>query len=69
MDGTHAGFSLGCLKDMSDEANVWLKNRKTNWSHAFAIVDWFNSGDFRLDLVDITKGKTILWGQEINGNT
>ena len=69
VDGTHAGFSLGCLKDMSDEANVWLKNRKTNWSHAFGVVDWFSNGDFRLDVVDITKGKTFLWGKLIDGNT
>ena len=68
LDGTHAGFSLGCLKDMSDEANSWLRHRKTSWSHAFGIVDWFSNHDFRLDVVDITKGKTILWGEEINGN-
>ena len=69
VDGAHAGFSLGCLKDMSDEANSWLKNRKTNWGHAFGIVDWFSNGDFRLDVVDITKGKTFLWGKMIDGNT
>ena len=54
---------------MSDEANSWLKNRKTNWGHAFGIVDWFSNGDFRLDVVDITKGKTFLWGKLIDGNT
>jgi predicted phosphodiesterase len=68
LDGAHAGFSLGCLKDMSDEANTWLRNRKTSWGHAFGVVDWFANNDFRLDVVDITKGKTILWGDEIDGN-
>ncbi len=68
VDGTHAGFSLGCLKDMSDEANVWLRNRKTNWGHAFAVIDWFKNGDFRIDIVDITNGKTFLYGEEIDGN-
>ena len=69
VDGTHAGFSLGCLKDMRDEANVWLRNRKTNWGHAFAIIDWFGNGDFRVDVVDITNGKTNVWGNEIDGRT
>ena len=69
VDGTHAGFSLGCLKDMRDEANVWLRNRKTNWVHAFAIIDWFGNGDFRVDVVDITNGKTNVWGNEIDGRT
>jgi hypothetical protein len=68
VDGAHHGFSLGCLKDMSGEKNAWLKNRQVNWSHAFGIIDWFNNGDFRLDVVDIQKGKTFLWGKMIDGN-
>lgn len=68
VDGAHHAFSLGCLKDMSSEANVWLKGRNVNWAHAFAIVDWFDTGDFRIDVVDIHKGKTFVWGQTIDGN-
>jgi len=68
IDGTHASYSLGCLKDMSSEKNKWLKGRNHNWSHAFGIVDWFKNGSFRLDVVDITDGKTFIWGKEINGN-
>lgn len=68
VDGTHAGFSLGCLKDMSREANIWLKGRCNNWSHAFAIVDWFEDGNFRIDVVDISKGRTFVWGRSIDGN-
>ena len=67
VDGTHAAFSLGCLKDMSCEANLWLKGRRTNWSHAFAIIDWHNDGDFRADIIDISRGRTFVWGKPING--
>ena len=68
VDGAHHAFSLGCLKDMSAEKNRWLRNRQINWSHAFAVVDWFDNGDFRLDVVDIQNGKTFLWGNMIDGN-
>ena len=68
VDGAHHSFSLGCLKDMSSESNVWLKGRHTNWSHAFGIIDWFPNGDFRLDVVDITNGKTFVHGKLIDGN-
>lgn len=68
VDGAHHAFSLGCLKDMSSEKNLWLKRRQVNWSHNFGIVDWFSDGNFRLDVVDIQKGKTYLWGNMIDGN-
>jgi len=69
IDGTHAAFSLGCLKEMTSEANTWMKGRRNNWGHAFGIVDWATDGSFRLDVVDITNGKTFLWGKEIDGRT
>ena len=68
VDGAHHAFSLGCLKDMTSEANMWLRGRTTNWAHAFAVIDWFPGGDFRLDVVDIHNGRTFVWGEEINGN-
>jgi len=68
VDGAHHGFSLGCLKDMSADSNIWLKGRYVNWAHAFGIIDWFPNGDFRLDVVDITNGKTFVWGQPISGD-
>lgn len=68
VDGAHHAWSMGCLKDMSSEANMWLKGRQTNWFHAFGIMDFFENGDFRLDVVDITRGKTFVWGKEIDGN-
>ena len=52
MDGPKAAWSMGCLKDMSEEANLWLGNRKINWAHAFAIVDYYGEkGDFTVNVV------------------
>ena len=68
VDGAHHAFSMGCLKDMSSETNMWLNNRQVNWAHAFGVANWFSNGDFRLEVVDIVNGKTFLWGKEINGN-
>ena len=68
MDGQKSAWSIGCLKDMSDEENKWLGYRKTNWSHAFSIVDFFESGYFTVHVIQIIKGKTSLWGEIIDGN-
>lgn len=68
VDGAHGAFALGCLKDMRAETNFWLKGRKHNWGHAFGVVNWHPDGNFRLDVVDIHKGKTFLWGELIDGN-
>ena len=67
VQGQQAAWSIGCLKDMSSEANLWLKNRITNWSHAFAIVDFFERGNFTVHVVQIIDGKTSLWGELIKG--
>ena len=68
LNGTIGSWSLGCLKDMSREQNKWLRGRLHNWAHCFGIIDWFSTGDFRMDVVDIHKGKTFVWGQTIDGN-
>lgn len=65
LGGTIGSWSMGCLKDMSREQNKWLRGRLHNWCHAFAIVDWFTNGDFRVDTVEIHKGKTTVWGNVI----
>ena len=67
-DGPKSAWSIGCLKDMSDEANKWLQNRATNWAHAFAIVDFYDKGLFTVHIVQIINGKTSLWGELIDGN-
>ena len=67
MDGPKSAWSIGCLKDMSDEANGWLGNRKINWAHAFAIVDFFKGGLFTVHIIQIIKGRTSLWGELIEG--
>ena len=69
MDGPKAAWSIGCLKDMRDEANTWLGNRKTNWAHAFAIVDFYDkAGHFTVNVVQIIDGKCSVWGKLIDGN-
>ena len=59
---------MGCLKDMSSEANEWLRGNLHNWNHGFAIVDWFQGGNFKVEVVEIIDGKTSLWGKLIDGN-
>tara|TARA_R110002020_G_scaffold34973_2_gene105940 strand:- start:210 stop:971 length:762 start_codon:yes stop_codon:yes gene_type:complete len=65
LGGTKSAWSMGCLKDMSAEKNKWLKGRLHNWNHAFAIIDWFKNGDFKVEVVEIINGKTTVWGKEI----
>jgi predicted phosphodiesterase len=68
MDGPKSAWSIGCLKDMSSEANLWLKNRRINWAHAFAIVDFYEQGLFTVNVVQIINGKCSVMGKFINGN-
>ena len=68
MDGAKSAWSIGCLKDMRAEANEWLGNRRINWAHAFAIVDFFEKGLFTVHIIQIINGKTCLWGEIIDGN-
>lgn len=65
LGGTIGAWSMGCLKDTSRDRNRWLRGRLHNWQHAFGIIDWFENGDFRLDVVEIIKGRTTVWGKEI----
>ena len=67
MDGVKSAWSIGCLKDMSDEQNEWLGGRRINWSHGFAIVDFFDKGHFTVHVIQIVNGQTSLWGQVIKG--
>ena len=68
LGGQVSAISLGCLKDMSKESNAWLGGREHNWSHAFAIVDFFDKGYFTTDVVQIIKGKAVVQGELIDGN-
>jgi len=67
MDGCKSAWSIGCLKDMSSVANNFLCNRKTNWSHALAIVDFFGNGYFTVHILQIINGKTSFEGKLITG--
>ena len=66
-DGVKSAWSIGCLKVMSPKANGWLDYRDVNWSHAFAIVDFFGNGYFTVHVMQIIKGKTSLWVEVIDG--
>ena len=68
MDGAKSAWSIGCLKNMSDEANSWLGNRRINWAHAFAIVDFYKNGLFTVHIIQIIDGQTALWGELLDGN-
>ena len=68
MDGAKSAWSIGCLKDMSDEANSWLGNRRINWAHAFAIVVFYKNGLFTVHIIQIINGQTSLWGELVDGN-
>jgi hypothetical protein len=67
VDGTKSAWSIGCLKDMSSDNNSWLGGRKHNWSHGFAIVDFFDKGYFNVQPIVIQNGRTSLWGRMIQG--
>ena len=67
MDGVKSAWSIGCLKDMSEEQNEWLGGRRINWAHAFAIVDFFAKGHFTVHVIQIIDGETSLWGELIKG--
>jgi len=64
--GTISAWSLGCLKDIEADED-WLSGRLTNWNHAFAIIDFYKNGDYKVEVVEIINGKTSLWGQLIDG--
>lgn len=67
LDGTVKAWSLGNLKDMSRDKNQWLKGRIHNWQHAVGYVTWFKDGNFRVEVIDIVKGKTAFRGEVIDG--
>ena len=64
--GTISAWSLGCLKDIEEDED-WLSGRLTNWNHAFAVIDFFGDGDFKVEVVEIINGKTTLWGEVLDG--
>jgi len=67
MDGPKSAWSIGCLKDMTAEANAWLGNRQHNWQLGFAIVNFYRGGNFNVELCTIIDGKTVVDGKLIEG--
>ena len=68
LGGTQSAWSLGCLKDTKSDKNKWMRGNLNNWNHAFAVVDFFNNGDFKVEVVEIINGRTTLWGEYIDGS-
>ena len=52
---------------MKSSKNRWLRGNLHNWNHAFAIVDIFKNGDFKVEVVEIINGRTTVWGKYIEG--
>jgi len=67
VDGAKGAYSIGCMKDLSPEANKFLLNRKHKWRNCFAVVDFWDSGYFNVNLCRIFNGKTSLDGKIIDG--
>lgn len=67
LGGTISAWSLGCLKNIEEDED-WLRGNLTNWNHAFAIIHFFPNGNYVVQVVEIIKGKTNLWGEELNGS-
>ena len=65
-NGPVTAYSIGCLKDLSYEANKWLKNRKHKWKNSFAIVSLVKN-DFFVEIVEIKGDTAFLWGEKIKG--
>jgi len=65
--GTIGAWSLGCLKAFDSKYNPWLRGRLHNWNHGFGIIDFYNNGNFKVEVVEIVKGITSVWGKMING--
>ena len=63
---TISAWSLGCLKDIESDED-WLGGKLTNWNHSFAIVDVYKNGNYTVQIVEIIKGQTSLWGELIEG--
>jgi hypothetical protein len=63
---TISAWGLGCLKDIEKDED-WLGGKLINWNHAFAIVDVFKNGNFNVQIVEIVKGITVLWGELLDG--
>ena len=48
---------------MKSSKNKWLRGNLHNWNHAFAIVDFFKNGDFKVEVIEIINGK-LFQGQQ-----
>ncbi len=64
--GPISAYSIGCLKDLSPEANGFVGGRPINWKHAIAVVTYHGQSSF-VNIVEIKNGKAIYDGSLIEG--
>jgi len=62
-EGPVTAYSIGCLKSLLDGDNQFLRNRPTNWKHAFAVVDFIGKGH-HVSIIEIVNGRAV-WGDQI----
>jgi len=65
IDGPKSAWSIGCGKKMTAKENSWLRGGLVNWTHAFAIVDYFEDGSFTTHVIMVIDGRTSLWGETL----
>lgn len=68
VDGVKGSWCLGTIKRLDSNANEWLQNRLTEWSQAFAIVDFFGKGHFTVHVCNIIYGRCSLLSHFVDGN-
>ena len=63
--GVIKAWSLGCLKDLSDNANEWLSGAPKNWGHCFGVMTEYENKkrDFTMDVVEISNGRCSIGGR------
>ena len=60
----HMAMSIGCLCDMNPD---YLRNHPTKWVHGFATVEFFSSGNFTVDFINIINGNFSRNGKVYGG--
>ena len=67
-NGVNSATSLGCLKMLGHDANQWLNNLKHSWGHACASVDYYDDGNYCINIHRIIEGKVVFHGELMDGN-
>ena len=60
----HMAMSIGCACDQNPD---YLRNRPTKWVHGFATIEFFSSGNFTVDFINIINGNFSRNGKVYGG--